>query len=145
MRDNQLRRSRSVSPPPKVPRATTVKKQINPSTKTIMQRLGFSIVGLIVFGGVALALAALPSASNLPEQSTISRPSLQPSAATHETRAGLEDGLQKLIEFRNANEITLPIETVSCAPPTRSSFMATWDNVSGAKGYFLDVSTSNSF
>ena len=30
-------------------------------------------------------------------------------------------------------------------PPTRSSFMATWDSVSGAKGYLLDVSTSNSF
>ena len=53
--------------------------------------------------------------------------------------------MQELIEFRNANEITPPIETVSSAPPTRSSFMATWDSVSGAKGYLLDVSTSNSF
>ena len=50
-----------------------------------------------------------------------------------------------MIEFPNANEITPPIETVSSAPPTRSSFMATWDSVSGAKGYLLDVSTSNSF
>ena len=99
------------------------------------------LIRLIVFGGVALGLAALASASNLPEQSTISPASLQPSAATHETRAGL----QELIEFRNANEITPPIETVSSAPPTRSSFMATWDSVSGAKGYLLDVSTSNSF
>ena len=81
---------------------------------------------------MALGLAALASASNLPEQSTISPASLQPSAATHETRAGL----QELIEFQNANEITPPIETVSSAPPTRSSFMATWDSVSGAKGYF---------
>ena len=106
-----------------------------------MQRPGFPLIRLIVFGGVALGLAALASASNLPEQSTISPASLQPSAATHETRAGL----QELIEFRNANEITPPIETVSSAPPTRSSFMATWDSVSGAKGYLLDVSTSNSF
>jgi hypothetical protein len=30
-------------------------------------------------------------------------------------------------------------------PSTRSSFMATWASVSGAKGYLLDVSTSNSF
>ena len=37
------------------------------------------------------------------------------------------------------------METVSSASPTRSSFMATWDRVSGAKGYLLDVSTSNSF
>jgi len=29
--------------------------------------------------------------------------------------------------------------------PTRSSFMATWDRVSGATGYRLDVSTSSSF
>ena len=50
-----------------------------------------------------------------------------------------------MIEFPNANEVTPPIETVSSAPPTRSSFMATWDSVSGAKGYLLDVSTSNSF
>jgi elongation factor P hydroxylase len=111
----------------------------------IMQRLGFPLIRLIVFGGVALGLAALASASNLPEQSTISPASLQPSAATHETRVGLQEGLQKLMEFPNANEITPSIETISSAPPTRSSLMATWSKVSGAKGYLLDVSTSNSF
>src|SRR5204863_5032983 len=66
---------------------------------------------------------------------------LQPSVATHETRAGL----QEVIEFSNANKVTPPVETVSWAPPTRSSFIATWDSVSDAKGYLLDVSTSNSF
>src|SRR5436190_2393745 len=106
-----------------------------------MQRLGFPVIGLIVFGGVALGLAALASGSNLPEQSTISPVSLQPSAATHETRAGL----QGVIEFPNANEVTARIETVFSAPPTRTSLMATWRPVSGAKGYLLDVSTSNSF
>ncbi len=106
-----------------------------------MQRRGFPVIGLIVFGGVALGPAAPASASNLPEQSTISPGSLQPSAATHETRTGS----QEVIEFRNANEITAPIETISSVPPTRSSFMAIWDSVSGAKGYLLDVSTSNSF
>src|SRR6266487_2074062 len=107
----------------------------------IMQRLGFPLIGLIVFGGVAPGLAALASASNLPEQSTSSPVSLQPTAATHETRAAS----QGVIEFPNPNEITPRIETDSSAPPTRSSFMATWGSVSGAKGYFLDVSTSNSF
>jgi hypothetical protein len=111
---------------PKTHEGTTMKKQI---------------IRLIVFGGVALRLAAPASAGNLPEQSAISPASLQPSAATHETRAGL----QEVIEFPNGNEITAPIETISSAPPTRGSFMATWDSVSGAKGYFLDVSTSNSF
>jgi hypothetical protein len=108
----------------------------------IMQRLGFPLIGLIVFGGVALGLGALASASNLPEQKIISHhASLQPTAATHETRAAS----QGVIEFPNPNEIAPRIETDSSAPPTRSSFMATWGNVSGAKGYFLDVSTSNSF
>jgi hypothetical protein len=106
-----------------------------------MQRLGFPLIGLIVFGGLALGLSALASASNLPEQNIFSPASLRPSAATHETRAGL----QEVIEFPNANKVTPRIETVSSAPPTRSSFMATWDSVSGAKGYLLDVSTSNSF
>jgi hypothetical protein len=107
----------------------------------IMQRLSFPLIGLIVFGSVALGLAALAAASNLPEENIISPASLQPSAATHETRAGL----QGVIEFPNANEITPRIEIVSSAPPTRSSFMATWDSMGGAKGYLLDVSTNNSF
>ena len=110
-----------------------------------MQRLGFPLIGLIVFGGVALGLGVLASASNLPEQKIISHVSLQPTAATHETRAGSEAGLQGVIEFPSANEVTPRIETDSSAPPTRSSFVATWGSVSGAKGYFLDVSTSNSF
>src|SRR5438132_1093809 len=110
----------------------------------IMQRVGFPLIRLIVFGGVALGLVALVLAGNLPKQTTISPASLQPSAATHETRAELQAGLQKPIEFGNANEITPRIETVSSAPPTRSSFMATWGSVSGAKGYLLDVSASNS-
>jgi hypothetical protein len=114
-----------------------MKKQIDPPIKAHLLPSAL----LIVFGGVALALAALASVSNLPEQSTSSSVSLQPSAVTHETRAGL----QELIESRNANEITALTETVSSAPPTRSSFMATWDSVGGAKGYLLDVSTSNTF
>jgi Alpha-galactosidase, CBM13 domain/Fibronectin type III domain len=106
-----------------------------------MQQPGFPVIGLIVSGCVALALAELASAGDLTEQSASSPALLQPSAATHETRTGS----QEVIEFRNANEITAPIETISSVPPTRSSFMAIWDSVSGAKGYLLDVSTSNSF
>src|SRR6266436_9342617 len=106
-----------------------------------MQRLGFPLIGLIIFGGMAVGFSALASASNLPEQNILSPASLRPSAATHETRAAL----QEVIEFPNANKVTPRIETVSWAPPTRSSFMATWGSVSNAKGYFLDVSTSNSF
>ena len=65
----------------------------------------------------------------------------QPGGATHETRGDPQTALQ----FPNASEVAPEIETVSSAPPTRSSFMATWDNVTGATGYLLDVSTSGSF
>ena len=39
----------------------------------------------------------------------------------------------------------MPIEPFSPALATRGSFMASWDNVVGATGYLLDVSTSDSF
>jgi hypothetical protein len=116
-----------------------MKKQIDPPIKAHLLPSAL----LIVFGGVALGLAALASVSNLSEQSTISPAPFLPGAAAHETRAELQ-GLQNIIDFRNANEVIPRIETIS-APPTRSSFMATWGSVSGAKGYFLDVSTSDSF
>ena len=106
-----------------------------------MRRLGFPIMGLIGFGGVALVRAGFAADSNLPEQKIFSPASLRPSAARHETRAAL----QEMIELPNANKVTPRIDSFSSVPPTRSSFMATWGSVSGAKGYLLDVSTSNSF
>ena len=59
-------------------------------------------------------------------------------------RHGTRAESQTLLEVPNTNEFPLEIETVS-PPPTRSSFMATWPGVTGAKGYLLDVSTSSSF
>ena len=109
-----------------------------------MQRPGFPLIRLIVFGGVALGLVALVLAGNLAEQPTNSPASLQPGVAMHETRIQLQEVFQELIEFGKPNGITPLIETVS-APPLRTSIMATWSNVSGAKGYLLDVSTSASF
>src|SRR4030095_7052346 len=103
-------------------------------------KICFPLIRLMVFG-VALELSALASAGNLTEENTSSPALLQPTAARHETRANS----QELIELRNANTITAPIESVSWASPTRSSLMATWPSVSDAKGYLLDVSTSNSF
>jgi len=50
-----------------------------------MRRRSFPIMGLIVFGGVALGPAALAANSNLPEHNIVSRAPFQPSAATHET------------------------------------------------------------
>jgi len=79
--------------------------------KIIMQRPGFPLIGLIVFGGVVPGLAALASAGDLPEQNIISHASLQPNAATHETRAASQAGLQGVIESPSANEVTPRIET----------------------------------
>src|ERR1044071_7170681 len=61
--------------------------------------------------------------------------------------AGAQTGVQPESSFQ------LPItngplpesEPVSPSPPTRSTFMASWKPVSGAKGYLLDVSTSKAF
>ena len=107
-----------------------------------MQRPCFPIVGAMIFAGcVAVGLAAFAGNIDLPEQNIVSSTPFQPAAATHETRADSQAALQ----FQSAGEVAAGIETVSSAPPTRSSFMATWDSVIGATGYLLDVSTSDSF
>src|SRR5438552_6239557 len=105
----------------------------------MMRRRRFPLVGLIVFG-CALQLAALGD-NNLPKHNLVSRATVQPGAAKHETHARS----QSAVEFPSANEAASRIETFSPAPPSRSSFMATWDSISGAKGYLLDVATSRSF
>lgn len=106
-----------------------------------MRRPPFPLIGLIVFGCAVMGFAALGGDNNLPEPN-ISRTPFQPSAVKHETRVGP----QGVLEFPNvnANAVTSRIETVSPAP-TRSSLMATGGSVDDAKGYLLDVSTSNSF
>ena len=106
-----------------------------------MRHPSFRIIGSILFAVVALGLAALGGNSNLQEQWIASPATFQPGIATHETRADPQDALQ----VANASEISAGIETASSPPPTRSSFMAMWDSIIGAKGYLLDVSTSDSF
>jgi hypothetical protein len=78
---------------------------------------------------------------NLPEQNTASPPLFPVDVATHETRAASEDVFQSA----STDEIDPEIEAVPSAPATRSTFMAVWENVSGAEGYRLDVSTNSSF
>src|SRR4029077_2022988 len=62
-------------------------------------------------------------------------------AFRHGTRAESQTSL----ELPNTNEFPSENETVSPPVPTRSTFMATWPSVPGAKGYSLDVSQSSSF
>src|SRR5215472_2529553 len=65
----------------------------------------------------------------------------QPGAGVHATQAQPESSFQLPI----ASALLAGSEPVAPPPPTRSSFMATWKPVSGAKGYLLDVSTSSGF
>src|SRR5947207_5741768 len=89
----------------------------------------------------ALALAGIAGDHNLWGQSRplIASP-FEVGAGLHETRAQWQNSLG----LPNTREVA-PNEAVVLPPSTRSSFMATWPNVTGAKGYLLDVSTSSSF
>ena len=62
-------------------------------------------------------------------------------AGVHETHARWESSFQ----LSETSELSPQRERVAPPPPTRGSFMASWQPVSGAKGYLLDVSTSNTF
>src|SRR5262245_40733477 len=53
--------------------------------------------------------------------------------------------LESSLQLPNTTVVSAEGEVVSPPPPTRSTFMATWKPVSGAKGYLLDVSTSKAF
>ena len=106
-----------------------------------MRRRRFPLEGFIIFVGLALGLSAFAGDNTLPEQNIVSRARFQPGVGKHEAHVRP----QNVLDFANSAEVSSQIETVSSAPPTRSSFMATWNSVSGAKGYLLDVSTSSSF
>src|SRR5438876_4032590 len=91
---------------------------------------------------VALALGGVAGDCNLSGQTrALTASPFEVGAGLHETRALWQNSLQ----LPNASEVAPENEIVPPPPPTRSSFMATWPNVNGAKGYLLDVSTSNSF
>ena len=62
-------------------------------------------------------------------------------AAVHEAHGRWESSFQ----LPGTSELSPQRERVAPPPPTRSSFMANWQPVSGANGYLLDVSTSNTF
>jgi hypothetical protein len=110
-----------------------------------MQRRGFSIGGSIAFASVALGLTGFGSDTSLPGKHDIAN---APSAflagsVRHEPRMAPQTGFT----VRTVGE--LPGQTATALPevaaPTRGTFMASWGPVSDAKGYLLDVSTSDSF
>lgn len=91
----------------------------------------------IVFGaGIALAIFAMAGAS--PNEN-----SFHPAVGEHVTR-GDSDASTELLSPRDFPE-QAEVVSPEMSPPTRSSFMAHWQSVSGAIGYRLDVSTDSSF
>ena len=104
-----------------------------------MRRVSYIRVSAFV---CVVGLAGIAGDHRVSAQAAASGPSqFEIGAFRHETRT---ESLTSL-ELPNTNEFPSKTETVSPPPPTRSSFMATWPSVPGAKGYSLDVSQSRSF
>ena len=90
-----------------------------------------ALLGLAVAGGIRLSgQTAPPEAERFEAGAGVHRAHAQP---------------ESLFQLPNTNELSPQREPVSPPPPTRSSFMATWEPASGAKGYLLDVSTNSAF
>lgn len=89
----------------------------------------------VVFG---LAVARITSSGQTPGAEP---DRFEAGAGVHVTRAEAGSSFQ----LPRTNELSPEREPVAPPPPTRSSFMASWQGVSGAKGYLLDVSTSSAF
>ena len=109
------------------------------------------------FAGPLLALLALglycgvsASAQAPTQNQTSSASPFQPVAGEHISRRGdvMPETKTGAIYEQPSAENLAPSEVApprSVMAPTRSSFMANWESMSGAKGYRLDVSTSPSF
>src|SRR4051812_20116587 len=90
-----------------------------------------ALLGLAVAGGIRLSgQTAPPEAERFEAGAGVHRAHAQP---------------ESLFQLPNTNELSPQREPVSPPPPTRSSFMASWEPASGAKGYLLDVSTNSAF
>src|SRR5437762_14312875 len=108
-----------------------------------MQRSDLRITGSMIFSaGVVLGLAAFGADTHSPKEND-GLSELPACASRHVTPAdsGSVADLQRRKEIPAQTEGGPP----QIAPPTRSTFMAGWDKVSGAIGYRLDVSTDRSF
>ena len=95
------------------------------------------LVALYAFGMFPVASAVAPAASENQGPGTL--PVFKAMAGEHVSRAGAEVG--SMYSHRLVEEAITPVAMAS----TRSSFLASWDSVSGATGYRLDVSISSSF
>ena len=95
------------------------------------------LMALYAFGVFPVASAEAPAASQSQDPATL--PAFKAMAGEHVSRAAAELG--SIYSHRLVEEAIPPVAMAS----TRSSFLASWDSVSGAAGYRLDVSISSSF
>src|SRR6266571_2497871 len=115
------------------------------------------VVLVLFFAGPLLALLALgfypggsASAQAPTQNQSPSASPFQPVAGEHiswrgDVTPGTKTGAiyeQPSAENLSPSEVAPPRSVMA---PTRSSFMANWESISGATGYRLDVSTSPSF
>ena len=98
-------------------------------------------IRISAFACVVLGLAAVGGIRLLGQTVSPGTERFEPGAGMHETRAQPGSSFQ----LPNNNELSAEPEQESPPQPTRTSFMATWLRVTGATGYFLDVSVSSSF
>jgi hypothetical protein len=93
--------------------------------------------------GAALGLAAPFGNTSSPGQDNAAggSPVFEAGVARHQTR--IES--QTAPEFPSATEMPPVQGEIGIPAPTRGSFMASWESVSDAIGYLLDVSTNDSF
>ena len=94
-------------------------------------------VALYAFGFVPSATAGVPAASE--NQGPGTSPLFKAMAGKHISSTGAEVG--SIYSHRLVEGAIPPVTMAS----TRSSFLASWDSISGAAGYRLDVSISSSF
>jgi hypothetical protein len=95
----------------------------------------------LAFFCVLLGVAGIPSDVGLSaERSPWHASRFDSGATTHKTHAESEN----LLQIPNVSELASDPKDIS-SPPTRSSFMASWEDVTDANGYLLDVSTNDSF
>ena len=105
-----------------------------------MRRISY--IRISAFVCVFVGLAGIAGEHRVSAQTVASGASqFEIGSVRHETHTEAQTSL----ELPSTNEFPSESETVSPPPPTRSSFMAMWPSVTGAKGYLLDVSASSSF
>jgi hypothetical protein len=107
-----------------------------------MRQQHFSILVGITLGVAGLGFPMLATSSDSSNQPVVigTPPGVEPRAEIHESH--VDPGVAFQLPSRSES---FAVEAVSSAPPTRRSFMATWQGVSGATAYRLDVSTNSAF